>query len=67
MATGTLESDMLFAAAIALAGGLLVVSLLVTGFAVVGQVLVKVRCSRAARFGGSTAAGIPSAWPHQGR
>lgn len=56
MATGTMESNMLFAAAIALGGGLLVVSVIMTGFAVVGQVLVKVRCRRAARFSGSTLA-----------
>lgn len=52
MATGTLVSNVIFAIANVVAGGLLVVSALMTAFAVVGQTLLKVRCMRAARLRG---------------
>jgi hypothetical protein len=71
MATGTLVSNVIFAIANVVAGGLLVVSALMTAFAVVGQALLKVRRIRASRLGGEPSrlhAGSPATsgaavWP----
>lgn len=54
METGNLWGDLIFLAATAVPGGLLVISVLMTTFAVVGQVLLEVRRSRALRFEGAS-------------
>jgi hypothetical protein len=53
METGNLLSDLIFLAAIAVPGGLLVVLALMTAFVVVGQALLMVRRIQASRVKGA--------------
>lgn len=64
MATGKLLSDVVLAAASALAGGLLIALALMTAFVVVGQALLMVRRTRTSRAKGAQGharAGRPAA------
>lgn len=63
MATGKLLSDMVLAAASAVAGGLLIALALMTAFAAVGQTLLlarRIRASRVKRAQGHAAARRPA-------